>query len=129
MSNNVEAVKQALAEPDVLAALADKSGLETDAVLDALASGIIGGDAGDGLVLPDAAAGHGFVAIEAPLNVVDAYANLHVAEQRSMAAQAAGTLRELLVSLGRLRARPVAVLDEDYDGARVAVVAGTETPA
>lgn len=47
--------------------------------------------------------GYGYVVIEAPLDLVDAYARLHPAEQGTMSVASAGALRQMLIEMGKMR--------------------------
>lgn len=84
--------------------------------------------------LPEPRAGHGFVVVEAPLELVTVYANLHPSERATVAAQTAGAMRQTLMETGKLRVRrPRAgtIIDEAPAPAEVtlAVVAADPEPA
>lgn len=79
-------------------------------------------DDGDRVVLPTVPLrdGFGYLVIEAPLNVVAAYARLHEADRASMAQSAAGQLEQIMHEQGRMRGPLPA------DGAVALVVPGIE---
>lgn len=77
--------------------------------------------------LPDPQPDHGFIAVEAPLDLVRIYANLHPADRQAHAAQVAGHMRNALHESGKLRRGKIVAIDtgEHID---FAVLAVADTP-
>lgn len=103
----IHQVAEAFSNPAVIEALADVTELDNADVLDALTAlyaearnvNLDGIDA----EVPEPAEGHGYLVVEATLDVVSAFAGLHAAERGTMAAQVTGKLKQTLWEMGRMR--------------------------
>lgn len=73
-------------------------------------------------VLPEPRNGFGFIVVEAPCDLVGAVATLHPAEMQSVAAQAAGAIRQVLAETGKYRGRT----SVDSEAVTLAVLASAD---